>query len=171
MGIVVCGREMNQEAKQIAARWWADKLEIEGKREEFYQALWPKIEPETILDVDYDPCETLLYTLHEVGIRCRGVLFSARGIFPYKTTMSIRKGRVSVSDGYGSKWDVIATYQQSKEVLMERYEHSTRILNRLNALDYLDDSDTKSKSYHEEKIIELKKELDRSYPDWNKEGE
>lgn len=98
---------MKRELQEKCAQWWADRLEIEEKRDAFKQALAPKIHEKMILRVEYDPDDILLEALHEVGIKCRGVLFSAKGIFPAKTTMKIRE-QVRVKEGYGADFTPLA---------------------------------------------------------------
>lgn len=95
---------INQETAELCARWWADRLEIEERREAFRKALIPKIAEDMFLAVDYDPDDTLLEALHEAGIQCRGALFSARGILPEKTRMRINNSGITVNEGYGGKY-------------------------------------------------------------------
>lgn len=71
-------------AAEMAAQWWADRLES-GPRERFREVLQAKIEaalserPSLYLEVDYDPRGLLLEALREAGIECSGFMFSARG--------------------------------------------------------------------------------------------
>ncbi len=100
---------MNKELKELCAQWWADRLEIPEKCNDFKQALLPLIHEGMWLKVDYDPNEVLLKALHEAGIKCRGVFFSAKGIFPMKISMRIRDhgGDITVKEGYGGGFSPI----------------------------------------------------------------
>lgn len=101
------------ELKELCAQWWADRLEIEDKREDFKHALLPKIQDGMGLWVDYDPEGVLLEALREVGIECAGVSFSANGILPRKTGMNIYDGIVEVSEGYGCAFIILGEYDEA----------------------------------------------------------
>lgn len=88
------------------ADYWANLFEVEDKREELHAALFRLIEdggqdPE--VSVDYDPRGLLLDAVREIGIECRGCMFSAQGLFPEKHRMIIRTGFVVVNEGYGGE--------------------------------------------------------------------
>lgn len=88
---------------QIAATWWAERLEIVDKREAFRAALVAVLEARPLpnsLGVDYDPDGFLWEALTRSGIDCSGSLFSARGILPAKTRMWFDNGGISVREGY-----------------------------------------------------------------------
>ncbi len=108
---------MSKELKGLCARWWADRLEIVEKRDDFKQALLPKIRADDMtLSVDYDPDDVLLEALHSVQIKCSGAFFSARGILPLKTSMNIRDGVVKVKEGYGGGYVQIMLPESSKKI-------------------------------------------------------
>lgn len=81
---------------KISADWWASRLQIIHKRE---AAPWGRM----FLRVDYDPWDELLEVIREIGIECRGCMYSADGILPMKTSMRIYfdEPRVVVSEGRG----------------------------------------------------------------------
>lgn len=97
----MCGQEISEKLIDLCAQWWADRLEIQDKREDFKNALLPKIHDDMELWVDYDPEGPLLHALHEAEIECQGVFFSANHILPRKTGMMIYDGLVEVKEGYG----------------------------------------------------------------------
>jgi hypothetical protein len=90
------------------ADWWADRLECADKRDAFRASLQRRIIDECHpeygmrLEVDYDPSGPLLRALHDIGVECRGFMFSADGLFPTKTRMYISKERVEVVEGYAA---------------------------------------------------------------------
>lgn len=93
---------------KISADWWASRLQIIHKREEFAAALARRIVAAApwgrmFLRVDYDPWDELLEVIREIGIECRGCMYSADGILPMKTSMRIYfdEPRVVVSEGRG----------------------------------------------------------------------
>lgn len=99
--------KLKPELQELCAQWWADRLEIEGKRRAFKEALAPKLEAGMILSVDYDPDNILLEALDEAGVECRNVL-------PSKTIMKIRRNSddiitVRVKIGYGDKFRQMET--------------------------------------------------------------
>jgi hypothetical protein len=104
---------MDKKLKDLCAQWWADRLKIEDKREAFKRALLPKIQEDMELWVDYDPQGVLLDALREAGIECKGIFFSADGIFPRKTGMIIRDGIVEVKEGYGSEFVILGEYDET----------------------------------------------------------
>lgn len=84
---------------EFIARWYANDLQIEDKREEFYRALLARLDADpmiTRLFVDYDPNLPLVYALRDIGIECRGFLYSAKGIFSYKTLARKDNGKWTV---------------------------------------------------------------------------
>lgn len=112
--------EMNSAALGVAASWWAQRLQVERKREEFRVELlavlrreWADVAKECRAHgwtpimrpgVDYDPDPLLLEALRAVGIECRGVMCSADGLFLRKTCSEIGDGYFAVSDGRGAPW-------------------------------------------------------------------
>jgi hypothetical protein len=108
---------MNASLAKICSDWWAERFEIDEKREAFRAELARRLVADEISDhdrrgfgitlyVDYDPMGTLLEIVHLIGIECRGFLFSADGILPCKRDMTIRPdGSVEVRDGLvQSEW-------------------------------------------------------------------
>ena len=88
-----------------AAQWWAARLQIEEKREQFKGALLKILEesPDWYnLYVDYDPEEELLDAVCAAGIECKGFMFSAEGIFPAKTGLRKRGDKLMAKEGYGA---------------------------------------------------------------------
>lgn len=104
--------EQIERAALAAAKWWADRLE-QGDKERFAAALAPKIkaalEADGVarLESDYDPAGILLDAVREIGIECRGFLFSARGIFPQKHSLDVYSDRLEPKEGYGNWLDPI----------------------------------------------------------------
>ena len=100
---------MTPEEKDLCAQWWANRLEIEDKRDDFKQVLMPKLKNGMILSVDYDPNEPLLSALLECNIKCQGVFFSAKGVFPSKVSMKIRRhnNTIVVKEGYGAPYKIL----------------------------------------------------------------
>jgi hypothetical protein len=113
----------NEQLATAAARYWSDLWRAtnpsihEDTLAKFREALVPAIVAE--LDgregfngvagsgsceivCDYDPFEPLLSAVRAAGIKCRGNMFSAEGIFPSKHRMYIEAGRIRVAEGYGA---------------------------------------------------------------------
>lgn len=98
---------------EIAAAWWAERFKVEEKRGEFRQALAKRLleaEPDPCrgpaLSVysDYDPCPVMIQALADIGIECRGCMFSSKGLFPAKTGLTLSKdGELWAKEGYGEK--------------------------------------------------------------------
>lgn len=103
------------EVSRIASSWWASMLDSkwDNKREDFYKSLESLIvnilnhQDMITIDVDYDPDDIILWALYESGVDCKGVLFSARGIFPEKHRMRVSRAGIMVKMGYYSGWDKI----------------------------------------------------------------
>lgn len=103
----------DQRLAEIAASWWSERFEREDRRAEFKAALVIRLleaEPDPCrgpsLSVysDYDPDAVLLAAIHDIGIECRGLLFSSKGLLPAKTGMSLsRSGELWAKEGYGAK--------------------------------------------------------------------
>lgn len=98
---------------EIAANWWAERFMVKDKREEFKDALKARlleVEPDPCrgpalsIYSDYDPDETLLAAIHDIGIECRGCLFSSEGLLPCKTGLTLSKeGELWAKEGYGER--------------------------------------------------------------------
>lgn len=96
---------------EAAARYWADLLEVSDKRDALYTELLARL-PKALediphfgirLDVDYDPFDVLLEAVRATGIECRGMMFSAQGLFPSKTRTMVRRDvTFEVCEGYGA---------------------------------------------------------------------
>lgn len=96
---------------KISADWWASRFLIDDKRAEFAAALARRIvsaapQGRLFLKVDYDLWDELLEVIREIGIGCRGCMYSADGILPMKTSMRIYfdEPRVVVSEGRGGPY-------------------------------------------------------------------
>lgn len=59
------------------------------------------------VSTDYDPDQTLLSSLHDAGVECKGFMFSCDGILPRKTWMKIEREKVMVKEGYGALFHTI----------------------------------------------------------------
>ena len=96
-----------------AAQWWKERLNQDYDREAFYEALRPKIEAELkkhgrcFTENDYDPSGILLEAVRDIGIDCRGCLFSGDGIFPRKHYLRITPEKLQPKEGYGNRTDEI----------------------------------------------------------------
>jgi len=98
---------------EIAAAWWAERMYIEEKRDAFKAALVkrlleqkPKesVSPAVSVYSDYAPADALLAALRDVGIECRGCMFSSEGILPSKTGITLpERGELGAKEGYGAK--------------------------------------------------------------------
>lgn len=73
---------------ETAARWWADRFKLAGRREEFHKELL------TLLNLnpkwkelynDYDPSDELLLAMQNIGLACKRCMYSGDGLFPRKT--------------------------------------------------------------------------------------
>lgn len=99
--------EQNTKAAAAAASWWAERLE-KGDKGKFISILAPKVKAALDvrgacrLEVDYDPRGLLLDTIREMGIECRGVMFSAKGIFPQKHELIVTPTKLEPKEGYGN---------------------------------------------------------------------
>jgi hypothetical protein len=114
---------LNQQQKEMIARFWADMLEIEDKRELFYKELLALIPDDSeaitgryndCIGVDYDPDYFLLEALRACKILCLGVGYSAKGIFPYKTEMYFYSDKIEYKIGYGAPWYKLEDYFNKK---------------------------------------------------------
>ena len=101
-----------ERAAAMAAEWWADRLQ-QGDTQAFINALRPRIETDlaseghVYLENDYDPRGILLDAVREIGIECRGYMFSGKGIFPDKHSLEIYHDRLEPKEGYGNWTDNI----------------------------------------------------------------
>lgn len=104
-----------------AAKWWTSLLQA-GDRAAFEAHLRTAIETDlrvhgrSMLQVDYDPFGHILDAVRAAGVECSGMLFSARGILPGKTRMTVKRERIEARSGYGSPWEVIAGEPRPVEV-------------------------------------------------------
>lgn len=104
---------MGTEAKaaQMAGKWWA-KLLQKGNKKQFAKeieqrvlAQFQKNEDKTLgfyLECDYDPQGIVLEAVNAIGIKCRGYMFSARGILPQKHSLFVTKDKLVPKEGYGN---------------------------------------------------------------------
>lgn len=113
----------NQQLAMAAARYWSELWRAtdpsigDDTLAKFREALVPAVVAELEgreqfngqvgsgscdLVCDYDPFEPLLSAVRAAGIKCRGSMFSAEGIFPSKHRMYIEAGRIRVVEGYGA---------------------------------------------------------------------
>lgn len=94
---------------QAAADWWADEALHPSKdfyRETFRNMLLVRLENNPnweILCNDYDPEGILLEAVQKAGIECAGCMFSGNDIFPRKTRLYQRDGKLFESVGRGSQ--------------------------------------------------------------------
>ena len=97
---------------ELAAKWWAERLEISDKRAEFEQALVAVLNenPEwKELYTDYDPDDLLREALQRSAVRVRRTFFTANGVLPHKTVIYKQQGILWGRDGYRGLWYNIAT--------------------------------------------------------------
>lgn len=112
---------INEQTAQVAAEWWGNLLE-QGDKEKFVQELGKLILAnldlfgKCSLRCDCDPDDILLEALHHTGIECKGILFSAQGIFPNKCTTLIRTGIILAKLGYGSPFEEIPVGEDLSEI-------------------------------------------------------
>lgn len=97
---------------EVAAQWWAARLQRNEHREAFKAALAEHLpalfaQGRIVLQVDYDPKGALLDAVRTAGIECRGEWFSADGLLPRKTRMAVDEGRITVCEGYAAPWVTI----------------------------------------------------------------
>lgn len=104
---------ISSETKDKIAAWWAERFQIEDKREAFRLGLRQLLDetPEqewSTLHVDYDPFGILLDAVRDAGVPCRGNMFSADGILPAKTRMYIySENNIQTREGYGADFEVL----------------------------------------------------------------
>ena len=87
-----------------AAKWWANRFQIEDKRDEFEAALLrrlPRRRWETYCD--YDPWGILLDAVRDVT-ECAGFCNSSRGILPRKTGLRRVDNKLLSKEGCGAEW-------------------------------------------------------------------
>jgi hypothetical protein len=93
-------------AIDTAVKFWAGELQVESKREAFARELRAILEASQLpvyLIVDYDPSGPLLDAIQRSGIDCRGCMFSAEGLWPFKTRSRVGVDYFWVSEGYASE--------------------------------------------------------------------
>ena len=115
-------------AAKMAGEWWADRLDQQhaDKREAFARAValriqlaldgnarwvWGESKPKNgdgkpvnfvYTQSDYDPCYLLLDAVHAtVDPKCRGFMFSSRGLLPDKHGLVVYRDRMVPKEGYG----------------------------------------------------------------------
>lgn len=95
---------MSEEMNKVAADWWAERFQIDHKREAFRTAIIEVLQDNpdwSELYCDYDPQGLLLTAVRAAGESCAGLLFSAKGMLPSKTGLFRRYGEVRAKEGYG----------------------------------------------------------------------
>lgn len=95
---------MAKSLNEWAADWWVERFGLVDKRQEFRAALLkhlPDHDWETYND--YDPCGILLDAVREV-VPCRSFGFSGDELFPSKTGLNRRGGKLFAKEGYGDPW-------------------------------------------------------------------
>ncbi len=100
-------------AAKLASEWWAQRL-MSGDKKAFGDVLRPLIEKDLreggvcFLECDYDPHGHLLTAVRAaVDRECRGFLYSAQGILPYKHELEVTPNTLSPKEGYGNWTDDI----------------------------------------------------------------
>jgi hypothetical protein len=123
------GMRTNEQLAMAAARYWSDLwratdpgidedtlakfrdalvaevvAELDGREQFNNEGMrgGPVVRGSCELNCDYDPKGPLLNAVRAAGIECRGMMFSAEKIFPYKHRMYIEDGRIRVHEGYGA---------------------------------------------------------------------
>lgn len=108
---------MMSKAAEMAADWWADRLDPRHDRLKFRTALRDLIDERlgqdgrVCLDCDYDPQDLLLDALHMAGIDCRGCMYSAQGILPMKHYLLVLPHELQPKEGYGN-WTAVIQVPQ-----------------------------------------------------------
>ena len=104
------------ECVNAVVKWWAERWIPDATREAFRAALRMRLEafecdvPDPALghllqlDCDYDPKDVLLEAVRDTGAECRGFMFSAKGLLPYKHNVTIWADRAEAKAGYGADW-------------------------------------------------------------------
>jgi hypothetical protein len=103
---------MRAEIADAVANYWAELFQVDDKRDQLRDALRKRIigvaddsaegRHGFACGVDYDPQGPLLDAVNDIGIACRGCMFSADGLFPRKHRMVVRPDEVRVCEGYGA---------------------------------------------------------------------
>lgn len=98
----------SEEQIEIVVAFWMMILEVsdQEKRSAFEEALRELMNSDSVpimLYNDYDPQRELLDCVQKAGIKCKGYMFSGRGIFPDKTETTIRYSKgVEIKLGYAN---------------------------------------------------------------------
>jgi hypothetical protein len=106
-------------AAEMAADWWTERLQ-RGDEQAFRAALLPLIDAELSkngqcrLECDYDPHGPLLEAVHAAGVQCTGMMFSADGILPRKTSLLVTLATLEPKEGYGNWTDAIQVDELEK---------------------------------------------------------
>lgn len=122
---------LTQDQIDIAVKFWTMMFKVPAMRQPFGAALRRILQNITEeerrstfvheLAVDYDPSPLLIRALEAVGIVCRGFMFSADGLFPYKTRSWLNTdGTVGISLGYGDGPVEISTLAEFDALMLER---------------------------------------------------
>ena len=93
----------------LIANWWGEQFEQKEFKDKFIESFkecYQEQKP-NIIKVNYDPDDFLCDVLRETGFKQDSIMFSARGLLPFKTIMKIKNGRISVKCGYGNGWQVL----------------------------------------------------------------
>jgi hypothetical protein len=109
----------NEQAARMAGQWWAERLQ-QGDKSRFAKEVEDRVLNElrsgkksVFLQCDYDPQGILLEAVLAIGIKCRGVFFSARGILPEKHSLMVRATELEPKEGYGNWTDKIPVVNES----------------------------------------------------------
>jgi hypothetical protein len=104
------------ECINAVVQWWAERWIPDATREAFRAALRLRLEafdhdapadflgPLVVLECDYDPKAMLFEAVRDTGTECRGFMFSAKELLPYKHCVVIRAGHAEAKAGYGAEW-------------------------------------------------------------------
>jgi hypothetical protein len=117
-------------AIQVAALWWADKLQRDrATQERFAKALESAIikafeeeentylrpRPEVCVKTDYDPQDLLWGALEAAGVEMpKTACNTCRELLPYKTCMWVGKDHVNVSYGRGAPFEDLPIPQEDE---------------------------------------------------------
>lgn len=105
------GAKLVSDINKRAAAWWADRMLIDEKRDEFRDALEKVLEcvDWRSLHNDYDADMELQAALEIACVDMPKYFFTTSGIFPEKTGLKLIGGRLYGKDGYGAHYLDIET--------------------------------------------------------------
>jgi len=90
---------------EAGVRWWKVRFQQQGLADAFESALLELLpDGDWELYNDYDPDGILLEAVRKIGIECRGCFFSGDGLFPQKTGIKRKDGRLVAKEGYGGNF-------------------------------------------------------------------